>query len=426
MTYDVKPQSRVAVVGGGVAGIVAAYLISKKHSVTLFESDKRLGGHTNTVILKSGPDAGLGIDTGFIVLNDQTYPCFHKFLAALEVPVRYANMSFSFYCERSALAYGSLDLGMLFAQRKNLFSPSFLKMLWDMRRFWISARQELSSPAIKDLTLKDFLKKHKLMGAVVENYLIPIGGAIWSTSKSGMEEFPAETFLRFFEKHGLLGILNQPRWQTVVNGSQSYLEAFKKTFKGTLKIGERVKSITRGENTITVGTENAPSQEFDHVVIATHADISLKLLSDPTPAEVEILSPWSYQLNKTFLHTDTSFLPPEPRALASWNYRRELGELGNEPVSVTYHMNSLQGITSKTNYCVTLNPRRSIPKDKIIEEIDYYHPMYTKESLASQKQLSRLQGDRGLWYCGSYFGFGFHEDAVRSSVNVAKMFGVDL
>jgi predicted NAD/FAD-binding protein len=420
---QIPAGSSIAVIGGGVAGITAAYYLSKKYRVTLYEGETRLGGHTNTVVLDKGPDAGFGIDTGFIVLNDKTYPCFHRFLAELNVPVRFANMSFSFHCEKTKISYGSLNLDMLFAQRRNLANVRFLKMLYDVRRFWKHARNTLNAGVPATYSLNDFLNEYHLTGDVKERYIIPIGAAIWSSSKEGMEDFPAETFLRFFEKHGLLGYLNQPHWQTVVGGSHSYLQAFTKVFSGEIKLDARVKQISRADTEIRITCNDGSTHTHDYLVCATHADQVLPMLTDATEQERTVLGPWHYEKNITVLHTDSSILPPERRAWASWNYRKILGERGDEPVSISYYMNLLQGISSKTPYIVTLNPRNPIDATLSIKEIIYHHPSYTRETLASQKSLHTIQGSRRTWYCGSYFGFGFHEDAVASSFNVAALLG---
>lgn len=419
-------REKIAVVGGGVSGIVSAYLLSRKFDVTLYEKNAYLGGHTNTIELKQGPDAGLAIDTGFIVLNDKTYPNFHRFLEQLKVPVRFADMSFSFACQRSGLEYCSRTIPALFAQPTNLFNPRFLKMLYDVPRFWRVGAADLDSGFARQKTLRAWLEHHKLKGAVVSDYLIPISAAIWSSSDTQMLEFPAHTFLEFFRNHGLLGYLNQPRWQTVIGGSFSYVKAFKAQFAGTIKLGAAVRGVRREGGQIVVSEDSGQSQRYSQVVIAAHADQVLGLLENPLPIESELFSPWCYEVNHTVLHTDTSFLPRTRRAWGSWNYRREIGEDGSEPVSVTYYMNGLQGFEAQNHYCVTLNPRNPIDPSKIIYQVDYTHPSYTVEAIAARERMERELQASGIHFAGSYFGFGFHEDAVKSAVKMAERFDIYL
>lgn len=423
MSTESAKRQRIAVVGGGVAGIVSAYLLARRHDVVLFEAANYVGGHTNTVTIPSGLDAGVAVDTGFIVLNDQTYPQFHRFLAALGVNWRWADMSFSFWCKRSNLQYCSRTLNTLFAQRRNLLRPSFLAMLLEVTRLWRVGRNELESPAFEHETLGEWLARHHFRGAVVEDYLTPISAAIWSSPPRDLLNFPVSTFLSFYKNHGLLQILGQPRWQTVVGGSHSYVKAFLKSFKGTVRLNAAVRSIARTPESIRLSVAEEDSEEFDQVVVATHADQALRILADATDDERAVLGPWRYQKNVTVLHTDTSFLPSNPRAQGSWNYVREAGENGENPVSVTYDMTRLQGLTASKRYCVTLNPRRPITEGCIVKELQYEHPLFTAAAIESRKKLDRINGMRRTWFCGSYFGWGFHEDAVRGALAVTKRFG---
>jgi predicted NAD/FAD-binding protein len=422
-----ETKLRIAVIGGGVAGIVASYLLSRHHEVTLIEKNAYVGGHTNTVLLGGGPDEGKGIDTGFIVLNDKTYPFFSLFLKQLGVAVRFADMSFSVFCEKTGLQYASRNFNALFAQRRNLLRPAFLGMLTEMPRFWRVARAQLDTESHPGESLAEFLARHKFSSALVEDFIKPLGAAIWSSPAKGIEEFPANTFLKFFENHGWLSYSNQPRWQTVIGGSHVYVHAFRSLFKGTIVTGMPAVQVLRSpQQKPLVLFEGGRKEVFDKVVLAAHADESLALLGDPSAEERALLGAWSYSRNPTYLHTDESFLPPLRRAWASWNYRREIGENGSEPVSVTYDMTHLQGLSTSQRYLVTLNPRRSIREDKIIKAIDYTHPVYSPRSVASQPALRALSGTRDTYYCGSYFGYGFHEDAVASAVEVARRFSISL
>ncbi len=416
-------QETVAVVGGGIAGILSAYILSKKYAVTLFERNAYVGGHTNTVVVD---DEGkeLPVDTGFIVLNDRTYPVLHKFLDEIGVSVRFADMSFGFHCERTGLQYSGRGFSGLFAEKKNLFSPSFLKMLFELKSFNAMAAKELHEDLIPEETFADYLERKQISAFLRENYLYPMGAAIWSSPDQGIADFPAKTFLRFFWNHGLLTLSDRPKWQTVVGGSFAYVKRFLEIFPGDVFRENPVKTVLRKEGKAELVFGDGETKTFDRVVIATHADEALKLLGDPRNEEKELLSPWSYQLNRTVLHTDRSVLPPKKGAWASWNYVRERAASGVDPVSVTYHMNRLQGFSSRKEYCVTLNRRSPIKESEIIREIDYMHPVFSFEAVKTQEKLRQLNGMSETYFAGSYFGFGFHEDAAKSAVAVAESLGV--
>ncbi len=415
---------KIAVIGAGVAGVVAAYLLSRRHEVQLFESNSYIGGHTNTVEIPSGPDAGLPVDTGFIVLNDQTYPLMHRFLADLKVPVRYSDMSFGYYCRESGLQYAGTGLKGLFAQPANIFSPSHVRFLLEIKRFCQLGMSTLENSVELAGSVAEFCKRHGLSSKFLRDYLIPMAGAIWSAPDSHIENFPIETLLRFFANHGLLNLKQRPRWQTVVGGSYQYVKAFCRQFPGKIHVNCPVQEIVRQSAKVKVGTAEG-EQEFDYVIIALHADFALRVLRDPDDFERRLLGAWSYQNNHTVLHTDLSFLPPNPRAWASWNYCRE-AEQDRPTVSVTYDMTRLQGLRANKRYLVTLNPRRDINQAELIASFNYTHPVYTENAIFAQKELSKLQGKRNTFYCGSYFGFGFHEDAVKSAVAVSRQFGIEL
>lgn len=416
----------VAVIGGGVSGIVSAWLLQRRHRVTLFERNDYVGGHTNTVTIPDGPDAGTPVDTGFIVLNDRTYPLLHRFLASLEVPVRDADMSFGFACELTGLQYAGTTLNGLFAQRLNIVSPRMHGMIADVVRFNRRARVDLESGIVVDLTLAEYLARLQVGDAFRDYYLLPMGAAIWSTNAHRMLEFPAESFLRFFLNHGLLTLTDRPQWQTVVGGSQSYVRAFLKAFQGEVRTGTRLHAVRREESGVTLLHDDGRSERFDRVVIATHADEALALLADPSDDERRLLGAWEYARNPTVLHTDNSFLPSNRRAWASWNYRREAQAGSHIPLSVTYHMNRLQGLSTARQYCVTLNSQREFAEGSVIASFPYKHPQYTFRSLATQAELPRLNGRRNTFFAGSYFGYGFHEDAVRSGNEVGRLFGESL
>jgi len=426
MATEDQKGMKIGVIGGGVAGIVSAYLLQQKHQVTLLEKNDYLGGHTNTIEIKDGPDAGLGVDTGFIVLNDATYPLFQKFLARLGVATRDAEMSFGFQCRQSGLVYAGNTLNGLFAQRRNLLNPRFYRFLLEIGRFSKQARKDLAVGTIPPITLGEYLQRGNFSRFMVDNYLLPMAAAIWSTPTLRAADFPAEAFLRFFKNHGLLSLFNRPQWKTVMGGSFSYVKAFQQTFSGDIRLNAGVDKVLRKNHGVEVQFDDGHMEIFDRVIIATHADQALQLLGDPSPEEQHLLAPWEYQLNHTVLHTDASLLPEQRSAWSAWNFTRESSDRDNNPVYVSYYMNLLQGFEAKQHYCVTLNRQHKFHPDTLVAEFDYHHPQYSFASLTTQAELPTLNGRNNSWFCGSYFGYGFHEDAVRSAVAVGHDFGVEL
>ncbi len=409
-----RDKGTVAVIGGGVAGIVAAHLLQKTHRVTLFEQGDYLGGHTHTIVIPDGPDAGTPVDTGFIVFNEATYPHFIGFLAELAVPTRLTEMSFGFHCLETNFVYAGNDLNGLFAQRVNLLRPQFYRFLLEIGRFCRQAKVDVETQ--EDLgSLDEYVRRHNFLPFMVDNYLKPMAAAIWSTPTAEVTTFPARSFLLFFRNHGLLDLWNRPAWRTVSGGSNSYVKAFISSFTGTIHLSSQVQRISRRENDVQVQFADQHHETFDQVVLATHADQTLCLLGDPTPEEIRLLSPWQYEENHTVLHTDHTVLPPMRRAWSCWNFRREGGGDMAQPAYVTYAMNLLQGLTTSKQYLVTLNRPSSYDEKQVIARMVYHHPTYTHSSMATQVSLPSLNGVRNTWFCGSYFGYGFHEDAVRSS-----------
>jgi len=417
---------RIAVVGGGIAGIGAAHLLQRRHAVSLFEKNDYVGGHTHTIVIDDGPDKGTPVDTGFIVLNDRTYPLLMQFLAGLQVPIRKSDMSFSYTCRRTGLQYASRNLDTLFAQRRNLLRPSFWRFLIEIVRFNAKTRRRLAAGALQGLSLGAYLRQEAVIPSLVDSYLIPMAAAIWSTPDAWMMDFPAESFFRFMENHGLLSVSDQPQWYTVEGGSHAYVKAFLKGFAGRVFSDRPVERIRRTKSGPVLTFVDGEEECYDRVVIATHADEALGLLSDPSPVETSCLSSWSYNRNTVVLHTDASFIPKNPRARASWNYLREKDASREAPVTLTYDMNRLQGLRTAEDYCVTLNPGRHLERSRIIRQLVYHHPMYTAEAVATQQSLPGLNGRQHTFFCGSYFGYGFHEDALRSGVQVAEAFGIHL
>lgn len=419
-------RQKIAVVGGGVAGIVAAYLLQRKHDVVLFESNDYLGGHTRTIEIDDGPDAGTAVDTGFIVLNNQTYPLFMNFLGQLGVTTRVSEMSFGFQCRQTGLVYAGTNLNGLFAQKRNLVSCSFLRFLLEIARFCKNARTDLKEDRIPKITLGEYVAKGQYSKNMIENYLVPMAAAIWSTPAVKVNEFPAEPFLRFFSNHGLLSFRNRPIWQTVTGGSFSYVKAFEASFRGHIHLASAVKQVFRHPHKVELVFSGGRTIDFDQVVVATHADQALQLLGDPSNEEKKYLSPWKYSKNYTVLHVDNELLPKQKSAWAAWNFTRDHTGQHEQPVYVTYYMNRLQGLETERDYCVTLNRNEPFKPGSVIAEMVYQHPLYTFDAMQTQSRLPDLNGQRRTFFCGSYFGYGFHEDAVKAGVKAAECFGISI
>jgi len=411
------PGLNIAVVGSGIAGLSAAWLLSARHNVTVFEAGAKLGGHSNTIDW-----AGQPVDTGFIVYNESTYPNLTALFRRLEVDTQVSDMSFAVSKDDGALEYsGSGPLG-LFAQSRNLVSPRFWKMLRDILRFFKEAPRDLGARRLEGLTLDDYLLRGRYSSALSEDFLYPMAAAIWSTPAAEVGVYPAESFVRFFANHGLLKAVGQPPWRTVAGGSQAYVEKLAREISGPLHVNRPIERILRREDGVTLIDRAGVAQSFDHVVVGAHADQALRLLDAPTPKEREILGAFRYTVNHAVLHTDARAMPSARRAWSAWNYttRRE----GDESrLSVTYWMNKLQNISERPPVFVTLNPLRDIPREHVIHEQSYDHPSFDSATLKMQRHLWSLQGARRTWYCGAYFGSGFHEDGLQSGLAVAEQLG---
>jgi predicted NAD/FAD-binding protein len=421
-----RERNTIAVIGGGVAGIVASYLLQRKHGVTLFEKNDYIGGHTNTITIDDGPDQGTPVDTGFIVLNDKTYPLLNRFLSQLNVATGKTDMSFSYTDRKTGMQYASSDFNGLFADRSNLFRPSYWDFLLGILTFNRVTRERLHEGKLSGCTLGEHLQNEGIREKVVKNFVLPMAGAIWSAPDGRIVEFPAETFARFYENHGLLSVRDQPQWYFIPGGSQAYVKAFMKSFTGKIIPKCPVSQVRRTETGVILKLPDGSEEHFDRVVIAAHADDALKLLADPSPEETRLLSQWKYSANHTVLHRDIDFMPPNKRAWASWNYIRERDALDEDPVTLTYDMTRLQRLKVSERYCVTLNPQKLVSAERVIREIDHTHPIFSFEAINTQAELTRLNGNRKTYFCGSYFGYGFHEDAVRAGSNVGRLFGIDL
>ena len=416
----------IAVVGAGVSGICAAYLLQHRHNVSLFEKNDYVGGHTHTIVIPEGPDKGTPVDTGFIVLNQRTYPNFIKFLDQLGVEKSPTDMSFSYYCKQTGLSYASSGLNTLFAQRSNLFNPRYLRFVYEMLRFIRLLRREYLAGDLADITLSAYMKKNRFHREVSELFVIPMAAAIWSGSDFQMKGFPIQTFAQFYENHGLLSVTGHPPWYFVKGGSHTYVNAFLRSFTGQAMVSSEIVSIDRSGTFPVLHFKDQTPKIFDAVIVATHADQALQLLENPTKDERRLLGSWSYSKNQTFLHTDQSVMPPNRRAWASWNYTRYPRSDAASPVTVSYDMTRLQKLDTQTPYFVTLNPRVPITEEYVIKEIQYTHPQYSFDAFNSQKDLPLLNQQQNTFFCGSYFGYGFHEDGVKSALAVAEKFGVSL
>lgn len=405
-------KKKIAVVGSGISGISSAYYLQKYYDITLFEKRARLGGHTHTVTAKLKSGEEVRVDTGFIVLNDKTYPNLHKFFKDINIPVRFSDMSFSYHAANNNFAYAGNGLSGLFAKKSNIFSSRFIKFLIEIKRFSNIALNDLGNNILKEKDLKSYLFQHNFSSDLIDFFILPMGAAIWSTPAAEMLKFPAETFIYFFKNHGLLSLKDRPKWQTVIGGSSSYLEAFKENFSGVIKTNSGVQSIKRKDSKVIVAINNEEF-EFDKIIIATHANQVLNLLKDASDEEHTAYKSWYYNKNKTVLHSDVSILPKNKKLWTSWNYYEDQeGRL-----SVSYHMNRLQGIKTNTELIVSLNCKNINP-DKIYFETIYEHPLYTKESLASQAKIQEINGNNNTYFAGAYLGYGFHEDGIKSALKV--------
>ena len=414
---------KIAIIGSGISGLTASYLLNRSHDITLFEKNDYIGGHTHTHEIDHDGKTW-NVDSGFIVYNEWTYPNFIKLLDQLGVKRQVTRMGFSVKSPTKNLEYAGHSLNALFAQRSNLFSPSFFRMLGSMKRFNKEARRDLQS-LDETITLGQYLHENNYPREFIENFIIPIGAAIWSTVPSNMLNIPAVFFIRFFNNHGLLQILNRPKWWVIKGGSYQYVKKIIVDFKKSIRLSTPVQSIKRNKKSVLIryGSQNQ-EEVFDAVVLATHSDQALKLLQQPSEKEKEILSLLPYQRNDAVLHFDHSILPKRRLAWSSWNYF--LDGNTNDPVALTYNMNILQSLNPSKTFCVTLNRLEMINKSKIIKNLSYEHPLFTINGVSAQKRKREISGQNNTYYCGAYWRNGFHEDGVVSALDVCSQFGESL
>lgn len=413
--------NRIAVVGSGIAGLSAAWLLSKRHEVTLIEAEPRAGGHSNTVDAQAG-GRSVPVDTGFIVYNTASYPNLIALLDHLSVPTAPTDMSFAVSLDAGGYEYAGSGIPALFGQPSNLLRPSHWQMLRDTLRFFREAPDLANAGSDPDLSLGDYLARAGYSEAFVARHILPMAAAIWSTPSQHVLDFPAVAFVRFFANHGLLQVAKRPQWRTVVGGSREYVRRLLADFNGNVILGDPVCRIARSPGRVSVATTRSELQ-FDACVIATHANDALSLLADPTHDERSLLGAFRYARNRAVLHTDASLMPRRLRLWSSWNYLGD-GRGRDATLAVTYWMNTLQPLGEDApDLFVTLNPPRDIDAQKTVAAFDYAHPMFDAAAMRAQRKLWSLQGARNTWFCGSYFGYGFHEDGLQSGLAAAEDIG---
>ncbi|MGU3493460.1 NAD(P)/FAD-dependent oxidoreductase [Xanthobacteraceae bacterium A53D] len=406
---------RIAVIGGGISGLSAAWLLSHRHQVTLYEAETRIGGHSHTVDTPAGP-----VDTGFIVYNEATYPNLTALFTHLGVPTKASDMSLGVSLDEGRLEYSGDSLGALYAQPGNLLSIRFWSMLRDLLRFYREAPDH--AHALEEISLDTYLHARGYGAAFRDDHLYPMAAAIWSTPAADVGAYPAAAFIRFCTNHGLLQLRDRPDWRTVDGGSRAYVERITAPFRDRIRLGSPVRAVRRHGAGVEVVDGIGMMQAFDHVVIATHADQALAMLADPSADEQRLLGTFQYNTNLAVLHTDERLMPRRRKVWSSWNYLSSTSE-GDRRLSVTYWMNRLQGLPAHAPTFVTLNPLREPRPDSVILSQTYTHPLFNTAAMAAQKQLWSLQGRSNTWYCGAHFGAGFHEDGLQAGLAVAEALG---
>lgn len=415
-------MKKIAIIGTGVSGLTCGHLLHKHYDVTLFEKNNYIGGHTATVDVEHS-GIKYAIDTGFIVFNNRTYPYFEKLLARIGVKRKPTEMSFSVHNEATGFEYNGHTFGSLFAQRRNIFRPKFWRLLYDIVRFNKLCKSLHENAEYTEQSLGELLQQHQFNDFFKYHYILPMGAAIWSTSIKEMEHVGVEFFVKFFFNHGLLDITNRPQWYVIPGGSREYIKPLIAGFADQIKLNSDIQSVTRSTDGATILFADGQQAFFDKVIFACHSDQALALLDDPSEQETAVLGAIPYSENSVVLHTDESLLPDRKAAWASWNYL--LNNNTDKAAVVTYQMNILQGIESDTQFCVTLNHLDGINQSKILREFTYHHPVFNQKSIAAQQKKHTVDGENNSYFCGAYWYNGFHEDGVRSAVDVAKQLGVE-
>jgi predicted NAD/FAD-binding protein len=415
---------RVAVIGSGVSGLTAAHLIARRHQVVLYEREPRLGGHAHTVLVAGADGRRLGLDTGFIVHNERTYPTLLRLFRELRVETQDSDMSFGVHCEGCGLEYaGARGLAGIVPRVSTLARPRYLRMLTEVRRFHRHARRVLADPARERLTFGAMLSEGGYSHYFCQHFALPLTGAIWSSSHGGMLEFPARYLIRFFANHGMLTVTGSPQWKTVTGGSRAYVSRIADQLGDGVLVGVGAVEIARTDRGVVVADTGGHEERFDRIVIATHPDQALRILADADERERDVLSRFAYTSNQTVLHTDPSLLPSARGARASWNSRMDMCSHTTAPVQITYHLNRLQALREPVDYCVTLNQAARVRAGARLAEMVYDHPVYTLDTPQAQRELPGLNGRRGTVFCGAYHGWGFHEDGCASGLRAASALG---
>jgi len=410
---------KVAVLGAGISGLGSAYLLSQKHEVDLYEKEGRLGGHARTTIVEE-EGKRFGVDTGFLVFNHETYPLLTKLFSKLDVKIENSDMSFGFWDEESNSAYNGQSLGGLFFQKKNLFSFSHYRMIWDIMRFNKTANSDIDeNSSTLDVTLGEYLKSYSEV--FKERYIMPMGAAIWSTPSDKMHDFPARTFVQFFKNHGLLGVKTQHQWLTVSGGSKNYVEKIKAHISGKIILNSDVVALRRHTDGVTLIHNDGSESTYDKVVLAMHAPQALEMLQDATSQEKQILSAFPYKQNDALLHNDSKALYPDKEIYAAWNYKTGGKE---NAVTLSYWINRLQNLDSKKEYFVSLNETSQL--EDVIEKISYEHPQFDGNAIMMQSRREEISGENNTYYAGAYWRYGFHEDGLWSANTIAREFGCAL
>ena len=411
-------MQRIAIVGSGIAGLGAAWLLDGVAEVTVFEAANRAGGHANTVMAGEQP-----IDTGFIVLNDRNYPNFEGLLAALDVPTRDSDMSFAVSIGQGAVEWAGDSWRTLFAQKSRAFDPRHWRMIADIVRFNRQARQLIATDALPSMSLGEFLDRNDYSDAFAARYLLPMAAAIWSTPTANMRDFPVGAFMHFFNNHGLLELSNRPQWKTIVGGSQRYVQAIARRLGAGLRLACPVARVHRDDAGAHVTLRSGETETFDRVIFACHADQTRRILADASTRERALLSAFGFQPNRAILHSDVALMPRRRGVWASWNYLADRDAVDDQRVAVSYWMNRLQSIPGERQYIVSLNPLTEPDPQHVIREIEYDHPVFDGDAIAAQKRLDEIQGVNRAWFCGAWTAYGFHEDGLASGVRVARALG---